>query len=132
MAAEAARADLDADGVVADVDDLLVKVGAEGAIRARRLPHPAAGVLVADVAAKGRAFSTDGADRGHGYLNLVLEQPVLESGTANSSMRQKAEAGVRALGLTNIDVRAGFAESIPVADETADVGRWSTRDWAGS
>ena len=36
-------------------------------------------------------------------------------------MRNKALAGVGALGLDNVEVRAGYAEQVPVDDATADI-----------
>lgn len=36
-------------------------------------------------------------------------------------MRRKATAGARALGLTNVEVRAGYAEDLPIPDRVADV-----------
>ena len=37
------------------------------------------------------------------------------------AMREKASAGAAALGLTNVDVRDGFLEELPVADSSVDV-----------
>jgi SAM-dependent methyltransferase len=37
------------------------------------------------------------------------------------AMLTKARAGAEALGLTNIEFRHGFAEDLPVADETVDI-----------
>lgn len=36
-------------------------------------------------------------------------------------MRERTEASVRELGLTNVDVRAGFAEELPLPSESVDV-----------
>ena len=36
-------------------------------------------------------------------------------------MREKAEAGARALGLTNVEVREGYAEQLPIADASVDI-----------
>src|SRR5262245_57055043 len=75
LAAQTARADLHADAFAADVDDLLVQVGAERAVGARRLADPASRVLVTDVPSEGRAFAADSADRWHSNL-----APMLDSG----------------------------------------------------
>ena len=37
------------------------------------------------------------------------------------AMRQKTRAGAEALGLTNVEVRDGYMEELPVEDETVDV-----------
>lgn len=37
------------------------------------------------------------------------------------AMREKASAGAKALGLTNVDVRDGFLEELPVEDNSVDV-----------
>jgi SAM-dependent methyltransferase len=38
-----------------------------------------------------------------------------------AAMRERARAGAAALGLTNVDVRDGYMESLPVADGSVDV-----------
>jgi ubiquinone/menaquinone biosynthesis C-methylase UbiE len=38
-----------------------------------------------------------------------------------AEMRAKTESGARALGLTNVAVREGFAEALPADDGSADV-----------
>jgi ubiquinone/menaquinone biosynthesis C-methylase UbiE len=37
------------------------------------------------------------------------------------AMVEKSRSGVRAMGLSNVDVRKGFAEALPVESETVDV-----------
>lgn len=63
---------------------------------------------------------------GAGLDTLIAARQVGPSGRVlaidmTPEMRQKAEAGARALGLTNVEVRPGFAESLPVEDAIADV-----------
>ena len=38
-----------------------------------------------------------------------------------ADMRAKTERGARDLGLTNVEVREGFAEGLPVKDDSVDV-----------
>ena len=63
---------------------------------------------------------------GAGLDTLIAARQVGPSGRVlavdmTEEMREKAAAGARALGLTNVEVRAGFAESLPVDGATADV-----------
>ena len=63
---------------------------------------------------------------GAGFDTLIAAQQVGSDGRViavdmTPAMLTKAEAGARALGLANVEFRAGYAESLPVAAETADV-----------
>ena len=57
--AEAARADLDADGHAFNDESLVLDVGLERAVSARGLALPTPGVLVPDIAAVGSRLTAD-------------------------------------------------------------------------
>lgn len=63
---------------------------------------------------------------GAGFDTLIAAQQVGEAGRVvgvdmTAEMRAKAADGARQMGMTNVDVREGYAESLPVADRSADV-----------
>jgi SAM-dependent methyltransferase len=63
---------------------------------------------------------------GAGFDTLIAASQVGKSGRVlaidmTPEMRAKAEAGARELGLSNVEVRAGYAENLPVGDGEADV-----------
>ena len=63
---------------------------------------------------------------GAGFDTLIAAQQIGESGRViavdmTAEMREKAAAGVRQMGLANVDIREGYAESLPVDDNAADV-----------
>ncbi len=63
---------------------------------------------------------------GAGLDTLIAAQQVGPAGRVvavdmTPEMRVKTELGARELGLSNVEVRAGFAEGLPVQDHTADV-----------
>jgi arsenite methyltransferase len=63
---------------------------------------------------------------GAGLDTLIAAQQVGPAGRViavdmTHEMRVTTELGVRALGLSNVEVREGFAEGLPVEDHTADV-----------
>jgi len=63
---------------------------------------------------------------GAGFDSLIAARQVGAAGRViavdmTEAMREKASAGAREAGLTNVEVRDGLAESLPVDDETIDV-----------
>jgi SAM-dependent methyltransferase len=63
---------------------------------------------------------------GAGFDSLIAAQAVGSSGRVigvdmTAEMLAKAEAGARQLGLANTEFRAGYAESMPIEDGTADL-----------
>jgi arsenite methyltransferase len=63
---------------------------------------------------------------GAGLDTLIAAQQVWPRGRViavdmTEAMRAKVAAGARALGVTNVEVREGYAEQLPVPDEIADV-----------
>jgi SAM-dependent methyltransferase len=63
---------------------------------------------------------------GAGFDSLIAARQVGAGGRVigvdmTAEMRAKAEAGARELGLTNTEFRAGYAESMPVPEGTADL-----------
>ncbi|MEX0784278.1 MAG: methyltransferase domain-containing protein [Dehalococcoidia bacterium] len=63
---------------------------------------------------------------GAGFDSLIAAQQVGPSGRVISvdmtaEMRDKTAGGAAALGLANVEVREGFAESLPLEDGAADV-----------
>jgi arsenite methyltransferase len=63
---------------------------------------------------------------GAGFDTLLAARQVGPSGRVISvdmteAMLEKARAGARALGLSNVDARLGYAEELPIDDESVDV-----------
>lgn len=63
---------------------------------------------------------------GAGFDTLIAARQVGPSGRVvavdmTAEMREKAAAGAASMGLTNVEVREGFAESLPLPDAWADV-----------
>lgn len=63
---------------------------------------------------------------GAGFDTLIAAKHVGPGGTViaidmTPEMREKATDGASQLSLANVDVREGFAESLPIEDNTADV-----------
>ena len=63
---------------------------------------------------------------GAGFDSLIAARHVGPTGRViavdmTEAMREKARSGARELGFAHVDVREGYAESLPVADGTVDV-----------
>ncbi len=63
---------------------------------------------------------------GAGFDSLIAARQVGEAGRVVSidmtpAMLKKAGTGAREAGITNVEFREGFAESLPVSDESIDV-----------
>jgi len=63
---------------------------------------------------------------GAGFDTLIAAQQVGSEGTViavdmTPEMLEKAERGANQMGLTNIEIRSGYAEDLPVDDESIDV-----------
>ena len=63
---------------------------------------------------------------GAGFDTLLAANDVGPAGRViavdmTAEMRERASESSRALGFSHVDIRAGFAEELPVADEVADV-----------
>jgi SAM-dependent methyltransferase len=72
------------------------------------------GEVVLDIGC-GAGFDTLLAARQVGATGRVIAVDMTEA------MREKTQAGTAALGLATVDVRQGYAESLPVADASIDV-----------
>ncbi len=96
-----------------------------------RLPQP----TIDSFAGTGNPFSIGDIQPGETVLDLGcgagfdLLQAALKVGSAGSAigvdmtpaMREKATSGAAALGLTNVEVREGYLEELPVSDNSVDV-----------
>ena len=70
---------------------------------------------------------------GAGFDTLLAANDVGPAGRViavdmTAEMRERAAEGSRALGFTHVDIRAGYAEELPVADGAA---AGAPRDWNG-
>lgn len=72
------------------------------------------GEIVLDIGC-GAGFDTLQAARQVGPTGRVIAVDM------TAAMREKTEAGAAALGLVNVEVRHGYAEDLPAADESVDV-----------